>query len=359
MDVHAATHEYPIYIGSNLLSDGELLRRHVYAAQVLIVTNETIAPLYLARVQQAFSSMQCDVVLLADGEIYKNQKSLFTIYDALIKHHHHRDTTLVALGGGVIGDMTGFAAATYQRGVRFIQLPTTLLAQVDASIGGKTAINHPQGKNMIGSFHQPHAVIMDLNTLMTLPEREFRAGLAEVIKYSLLVGGDFLNNLRVILAEELTHASRKQLGALIAQCCAIKARFVQEDEREAGQRALLNLGHTFAHALEAYTHYQRWLHGEAVAIGLYCAALLSNQLGHLDNGSLGIIDALLLAAKLPRRIPKEIDIQALYVLMFNDKKVINKMLRFVLMRAPGDCYIETEVPEDCLRQVLMNAVEGD
>ena len=357
--IQCSLHEYPIYIGTNLLSDVELLRRHVNGTQVLIVSNETIAPLYLLRVKQAFSSMQCDEVVLPDGEMYKNQHSLMTIYDSLIKNHHHRDTTLIALGGGVIGDMTGFAAATYQRGVQFIQLPTTLLAQVDASIGGKTAINHPNGKNMIGSFHQPHAVLIDLDTLTTLPLREFHAGLAEVIKYGLLVGGEFLHILRAVLAEGAISASNVQLADIVERCCRIKAEIVQEDEREVGRRVVLNLGHTFAHALEAYTHYQCWLHGEAVGIGLYCAALLSYQLGYLDKASLVLIDSMLLAAKLPRRIPKGIDLLELQALMLNDKKIKNKTLRFVLMRAPGDCYLESGVTEDCLHHVLTSAVEGD
>jgi len=353
------SHEYPIYIGANFLTDSELLNRHVDAGQVLIVTNDTLAPLYLEQVLQSFTSLQCDVVILPDGEQHKNEKNLFTIYDTLIKNNHHRDTTLVALGGGVIGDITGFAAATYQRGVRFIQLPTTLLAQVDASIGGKTAINHPLGKNMIGCFHQPHAVIMDLNTLETLPMREFRAGLAEVIKYGFLVGGEFLNTLQTVLADELTGISMEQLASLIAKCCHIKAEIVQIDERETGRRALLNLGHTFAHALEAYTHYQRWLHGEAVAIGLYCAALLSHQLGYLDKTSLDLVDHLLATAKLPRRIPKEIDLVALQTIMFKDKKIKNKTLHFVLMRTLGDCYIEALITEENLRKLLIEAVQGD
>lgn len=357
--VQSASHEYPIYIGSHLLSNVELLRRHVESAQVLIVTNDMVAPLYLERVRQAFSSIQCNEVVLADGEVHKNQHSLMAIYDALISHQHHRDTTLIALGGGVIGDMTGFAAATYQRGVRFIQLPTTLLAQVDASVGGKTAINHPNGKNMIGSFYQPDAVIIDVNTLTTLPTREFSAGLAEVIKYGLLVGGEFLHRLKIVLAEGLTSTSSPQLTDLIARCCHIKAMFVQEDEREHGRRALLNLGHTFAHALESSTHYERWLHGEAVAIGLYCAALLSYQLGYLDKSVLTFTDSLLVAANLPRRIPKEIDLFELQELMFHDKKIINKTLRFVLIRAPGDCYLESKVTADCLRRVLISAVEGE
>ena len=359
LDVLCPTYKYPIYIGINLLADTELLCRHVEASQVLIVTNETVAPLYLPRVQEAFSSMQCDVVVLPDGEHHKNEKNLFKIYDALIKQNHHRDTTLIALGGGVIGDITGFAAATYQRGVRFIQLPTTLLAQVDASVGGKTAINHPLGKNMIGSFHQPQAVLMDLTTLASLPEREFRAGFAEVIKYGLLVGGDFLKALHSILAQGQTPVSTKHLASLIAQCCSIKAEIVAEDERETGRRALLNLGHTFAHALEADTNYKRWLHGEAVAIGLYCAALLSHQLGYLDKMGLALVDALLTSAKLPNRIPKDINLKNLQTLMMKDKKVKNKTLRFVLMRALGNCYLETGVTEKDLRKVLIEAVQGD
>ena len=253
VDVFLPGYQYPIIICRNGLSNPELLRSFVTSKQVLIVTNDTIAPLYLNYLKSAFTGIQCDVVILADGEEYKNQESLLAIYNALIQNKHHRDTTLIALGGGVVGDLAGFAASTYQRGIRFIQIPTTLLAQVDASVGGKTAINHPLGKNMIGSFYQPHAVIIDLNTLNSLPEREFRAGLAEMIKYGLLAGGDFLKQLLQALEHGLS-AQSVELPNLIAQCCHIKAKFVETDEREAGQRALLNLGHTFAHALEAYTH---------------------------------------------------------------------------------------------------------
>lgn len=349
-------HAYPIYIGRQLLSDNDLLRRHITSGQVLIVTNNTIAPLYLESIQQAFSSMQCDVVTLPDGEAHKNQHSLFVIYDALIKHHHHRDTTLIALGGGVIGDITGFAAATYQRGVRFIQIPTTLLAQVDASVGGKTAINYRQSKNMLGSFHHPDAVIMDLNTLITLPEREFCAGLAEIIKYAILEGGNFLVLLSELLANGLT-ATTKKLPDLITSCCEIKTRFVEEDERETGRRLLLNLGHTFAHALESCTHYERWLHGEAVAIGLYCAALLSYRLKHISLSELAVIDLLLAQAQLPRRIPKDINLVALHELMFNDKKIKNNLLRFVLIRGLGDCYLDEHVTDAQLSEILHSAVE--
>lgn len=357
--VHLPGHDYPILIGHHALSDQELLRRYVLSKQVLIVTNTTIAPLYLSSVQSVFADRQCDTVILEDGEAFKNQQSLFRIYDSLIAKQHHRDTTLIALGGGVIGDITGFAASTYQRGVRFLQIPTTLLAQVDASVGGKTAINHPQAKNMIGSFHQPHAVIIDLNILHTLPSREFRAGLAEVIKYAVLVGGEFFDLVYSALEEGLDANHSKKLPAIIGQSCQIKAEIVEADERETGQRALLNLGHTFAHALEAYTHYNRWLHGEAVAIGIYCAALLSYQLGQIDEKTLQLVDEMLIMAKLPHRIPADIDLNELRALMSQDKKIKDKSLRFILMRAVGNCYIEDKVSEDSLLLSLQTAVEGD
>jgi 3-dehydroquinate synthase len=356
--IHLPRHQYPIIIGHDILQDKEMLRRYLASKQVLIVTNEIIAPLYLNYLQSAFADKQCDLVILKDGETYKNQQSLFTIYDHLIAKQHHRDTTLIALGGGVIGDITGFAAATYQRGVRFLQIPTTLLAQVDAAIGGKTAINHPQAKNMIGSFYQPTAVIMDLNTLNTLPLREFRTGLAEVIKYALLAGGEFFNLVYNALEDGLdAHAAA--LPMIISQCCQIKAKFVQADELETGQRALLNLGHTFAHALEAYTQYNRWLHGEAVAIGLYCATLLSRQYAQLDEKTLDLVDKMLVMARLPRRIPRDIDLNELRALMSQDKKIKNNRLCFILMKAIGHCYLEVRISEASLRSALQSAVEGD
>ncbi|KTD07146.1 3-dehydroquinate synthase [Legionella jamestowniensis] len=356
--IHLPSQAYPILIGYNALNDKEILNRYLAGEQVLIVTNEKIASLYLSYLQIAFADKQCDVVVLQDGEEFKNQQSLFVIYDTLIAKRHHRDTTLIALGGGVIGDITGFAAATYQRGVRFLQIPTTLLAQVDASIGGKTAINHPFAKNMIGSFHQPAAVIIDLNTLNTLPDREFRAGFAEIIKYALLAGGEFLELVYNVLQDGMN--SSPDLATVIGYCCRIKGDYVEQDEQEiSGLRAFLNLGHTFAHALEAYTQYNRWLHGEAVAIGLYCAALLSEQCAQLDRRTVDLVDKMLLKAKLPRRIPKDIDLDRLRTAMAQDKKIKNKNLHFILMRAPGNCYIEDKVSEDLLRSILQAAVEGD
>ncbi|KTD16417.1 3-dehydroquinate synthase [Legionella jordanis] len=360
LTVHLNKREYPIFIGYDVLKDDNLLNQYLAGGQILIVTNDKVASLYLDLVKSAFTGKQCDCVILPDGEAFKNQHSLNSIYDKLITNKHHRDTTLIALGGGVIGDMTGFAAATYQRGVRFLQIPTTLLAQVDASIGGKTGINHPQGKNMIGSFHQPAAVIIDLNTLRTLPKREFRAGFAEVIKYALLAGGDFLQQVYAVLQAGLDEEQREHLVTVIKDCCQIKANYVEQDEFEQfGQRALLNLGHTFAHALESITHYERWLHGEAVAIGLYCAALLSHRCGLLDEAMVKLVNDMLSLAHLPRRIPRDVSLEAMRRAMSQDKKIKNKKLRFILMKAPGDCYIEEKVEDDLVFSVLQAAVEGD
>lgn len=358
IDIRLKEHQYRITICRDGLHHVQLLQTLVSSSQVLIVTNKTVAPLYLKALQSAFVSIQCDVVLLEDGERYKNQESLFTIYEALIQNKHHRDTTLIALGGGVIGDITGFAASTYQRGVRFIQIPTTLLAQIDASLGGKTAINHPLGKNMIGSFYQPQAVLIDINTLNTLPPREFRAGLAEMIKYGLLAGGSFFTELIQAVGEGL-EMNHPLLPQFIAECCRIKAQFVEQDEKEKGCRALLNLGHTFAHALEAYTHYQKWLHGEAVAIGLYCAALLSYELHLIDEKLVREIKQLLQNAGLPYHIPDTINLEALIDLMRLDKKIKKNQLPFVLIKKPGVCYLETDVNKDCLYAALGRAVQGE
>lgn len=358
LTIRLPNHEYSIHIGNHSLSNSKLLTHCLVGTQALIVTNSTVAPLYLNTVQAAFSNMQCDVVVLPDGEPYKNQSSLDIIFNTLLEKRHHRDTTLFALGGGVIGDITGFAASTFQRGVNFVQFPTTLLAQVDASVGGKTAINHPLGKNMIGSFYQPNAVIMDLHTLNSLPQREFCAGLAEVIKYGLLEGGEFYTGLTNFLSHK-SNIPTALLADLVAHCCQIKADIVQEDERELGKRALLNLGHTFAHALEAYSNYEQWLHGEAVGIGLYCAAYLSYLMGYLNLTELEKVDYLLQQAQLPRRIPKDINLTKLTQLMFQDKKVLQNTLRFVLIKAPGNCFVDSTVTQEMLRQTLLSAQEGE
>lgn len=359
IDVPLPDKAYSVIIGQGQLKDKAFLSQHIQSSQVLIVSNKTIAPLYLKGLKQACAGKQCDVVILEDGEQYKNQHSLNLIYDELISKHHHRDTTLIALGGGVIGDITGFAASTYQRGVPFIQIPTTLLAQVDASVGGKTAINHPMGKNLIGCFYQPQLVIIDTDTLQSLPQREFKAGFAEVIKYALIVGGDFLSQLRELLQEGVSVDDQAALQSLIAECCKIKADFVVKDEREKGQRALLNLGHTFGHALEAVSGYQRWLHGEAVAIGLYCAALLSSRLGYLSAETLNQIETLLAQVGLAYKIPKDIDLSQLRDRMSLDKKIKDNVLRFVLLKDPCHAVMSSEVAEDTLIQTLLDAVEGE
>lgn len=358
IDVTLATHQYPIVIHRHGLSDQNFLQQWVSSSQVMVISNTTISPLYLHLVTSAFTERQCDVVVLPDGEAYKNQKFLSVIYDALIAQKHHRDTTVVALGGGVIGDMAGFAAATYQRGVRLIHLPTTLLAQIDASIGGKTGINHSLGKNLIGSFYQPDAVLVDLDTLSTLPEREFKAGLAEMIKYALLAGGQLLVDVEKALKQGLQFNS-PMLPYLVGQCCLIKARIVESDEKEENLRALLNLGHTFGHALESYTNYHRWLHGEAVAIGLYCAALLSHEMGIADELLIKQVKHLLDLADLPYAIPQEIDLEELKHLMKWDKKIKNNQLRFVVIKKPGDCYLTDQVTEKNLHNTLITATEGE
>jgi len=351
VEVKLPHQRYTIYIGRHLLHDAARLHAVIPGTQALIVTNQTLAPLYLDSLREALRHVQCQVVILPDGEAHKTQASVAKIHQTLIQHKHHRDTVLIALGGGVIGDITGFAASTYHRGVACIQIPTTLLAQVDSAVGGKTAINYPGAKNSVGSFHQPCAVFIDVAMLDTLPEREFRAGLAEVIKYGVLVGGDFLRQLEHVLLD------KQALPLLIAQCCRIKAGIIQQDEREStGQRALLNLGHTFAHALEAVTHYERWLHGEAVAIGLYCAARLSHALGYLSLAAVNQVDALLELAGLPRRIPSDISLSAMYELMYQDKKVQKNKLRFILIKKLGECYVDASVSEQDMMHVLADAV---
>ncbi len=358
IDVNVPNHQYPLVICNKGLENADFLNRHVESSQVMIVTNTRVGPLYLELLKNSLADKQCDVVVLPDGEEHKNQNTLNTVYDALIEKHHHRDTTLIALGGGVVGDIAGYAASTYQRGVALIQIPTTLLAQIDASVGGKTAINHPLGKNLIGTFYQPKAVLIDISTLPTLPLREFRAGLAEMIKYALLTGGEFLARVESALQSDLNHESA-DLPYLIGQCCRIKAEIVAGDEKETGSRALLNLGHTFGHALEAQTHYEHWLHGEAVAIGLYCAAILSWKMGLTKYQLVAQVKELLELAGLPYAIPHTIDLKQLIQLMKLDKKIKNNRLRFVVIKQPGECELNDHITEECLHDTLIAAVKGE
>ncbi|WP_333700768.1 3-dehydroquinate synthase [Rivihabitans pingtungensis] len=343
---------YPIYIGESLYADAARIVAHLPQKKAAIITNETIAPLYLAPLQAALEAAGVAVtpVILPDGEAYKNWETLNLIFDALLGARAERKTTLIALGGGVIGDMTGFAAACYQRGAPFIQIPTTLLAQVDSSVGGKTAINHPLGKNMIGAFYQPRAVLADMAVLDTLPERELSAGLAEVIKYALLGDVQFLAWLEQHI-EALRARDRATLAEAVRHCCQMKADIVGEDEKETGVRALLNLGHTFGHAIEAGMGYGAWLHGEAVAAGMVLAAETSRLLGWISEADVARVTALIERAGLPILSP-DLGVDAWISHMGHDKKVEEGQLRFVLLRQLGQAVIEKGVPLTVLREVL-------
>jgi len=343
---------YPIYIGSSLLSQRELLTRHIAGRQVALVTNESIARLpYLAQLEQSLQDFELTRIILPDGEAYKHWQTLQRIFDGLLQARHERSTTLMALGGGVVGDMTGFAAACYQRGAHFIQVPTTLLAQVDSSVGGKTGINHPLGKNMIGAFYQPQAVVIDTSTLQTLPERELSAGLAEVIKYGLIADVDFLAFLESHM-DALLARDEQALAQAISRSCAIKAQIVAQDERESGIRAILNLGHTFGHAIETHQGYGTWLHGEAVAAGTMMALQMSHELDWIDQAARNRAAGLLLRAKLPIAPPADMTSDDFMRHMAVDKKVQNGRLRLVLLKKPGKAVISADFPAAALQAAL-------
>lgn len=342
---------YPIYIGADLLASSELLRQHIDSRQVLIVSNTTVAPLYLQRVRASLTGLDVAEVILPDGESYKTLESAMAVFDALLTRRFGRKTHIVALGGGVIGDLAGFAAACYQRGVPFIQIPTTLLSQVDSSVGGKTGVNHPAGKNMIGAFHQPKCVIADTTTLNTLPDRELRAGLAEVIKYGLIRDPEFFEWLETRI-EKLTARDPDCLAEAIERSCANKAEVVANDERETGERATLNLGHTFGHAIETGAGYGTLLHGEAVAIGTCQAADLSARLGWLDANDVRRIEAIFDRAGLPRTPPDALGEERMLDLMAVDKKNAEGSIRLILLRGIGAASLPTEVPTEPLSATL-------
>lgn len=356
LGVDLGDRSYPIHIGPGLLDRADLVMPHLLQARVVIVTNTTVGPLYLERFAKTLkdAGVRVDSVVLPDGETYKNWETLNSIFDALLGQRAERKTSLVALGGGVIGDLTGFAAACYQRGVPFIQIPTTLLAQVDSSVGGKTGINHPLGKNMIGAFYQPRLVLADTDTLNTLPDRELSAGLAEVIKYGLIRDADFFawleSNMERLLArdvEALIHA--------IHRSCAHKAQVVAADEREAGQRALLNLGHTFGHAIEAGMGYGVWLHGEAVAAGTLLAADLSRRMGLITQADVARMTELFRRAGLPTGAP-DLGEAAYMQAMGVDKKVEGGRIRFVLFKRLGEAFVSGDYDPAALRATLTEAV---
>lgn len=351
LNVELADRSYPISIGSGLLAQRDLFTQAIRGRRVMIVTNETVAPLYLQRLQQTLDGYQLDACVLPDGEAYKTLDSFGQIMTALLEGGHGRDTTIVALGGGVIGDLAGFAAASYQRGVAFIQIPTTLLSQVDSSVGGKTGVNHPLGKNMIGAFYQPKAVIIDTDCLATLPRRELSAGLAEVIKYGIIWDAEFFAWLERNIAGLLALDASLLIQAIL-RCCSIKADVVSQDETETGVRALLNLGHTFGHAIESEQGYGNWFHGEAVAAGTMLAARTALQLGLLNQAQVMRIRTLLAAVELPLSAPADMDFPVFMRHMMRDKKVLAGKLRLILPTNIGQADLFSDVSETVLQAVI-------
>jgi len=342
--VELAANAYPVYLGRGLLSDAELWRKHLGQGKVLVVSNETVAPLYLQSLQPALEGLQAEFHVLPDGERYKTLETWSGILDKLVRMQARRDASLIALGGGVVGDITGFAAACYMRGVRFLQAPTTLLAHVDASVGGKTGINHVQGKNLVGAFHQPAAVFIDSATLDTLAAREFGAGLAEVVKYGAINDAPFFDWLEAE-ADAIDARAPQALDYLIARSVTNKAEIVAQDERESGIRALLNFGHSFGHALEADTAYRRFLHGEAVAIGMVVAAGLSEGRGLCPEGTSRRLAQLLLRFGLPVQIPADIPVEGLARVLELDKKALASGLRLILLEAIGSARVDDRSSE--------------
>lgn len=351
LTVELAERSYPIYIGQELLSRPELYSQHIRGKQVLIVTNTTVAPLYLETVEAALTDYTVESVILPDGEEYKTLQTLDLIMTALLEKRLDRSVTLIALGGGVIGDMTGFAAACYQRGVDFIQIPTTLLSQVDSSVGGKTAVNHPLGKNMIGAFYQPRCVIADIDTLNTLDDQQLSAGLAEVIKYGILGNKTFFEWQEEQM-ENLIARDPDALSYAIERSCQDKADVVTQDERESGVRALLNLGHTFGHAIESGMGYGQWLHGEAVAVGMVMAMDLSERSGWVTKEDTQRVISLIEQANLPTKAPAELSVETMLDLMSVDKKASQGMIRFVLTKSIGETVMTSDYDKDLLVETL-------
>ena len=351
LNVALGERSYPIYIGSGLLNQSELFTRHIKAKQVIVVTNTTIAPLYLETVLNHLGAYQVEQVILPDGEQYKTLDVLMQVFDSLLAAKFSRNSTLIALGGGVIGDMGGFAAACYQRGIAFLQVPTTLLAQVDSSVGGKTGVNHPLGKNMIGAFYQPQCVIADADVLDTLDDRQLAAGLAEVIKYGLIRDANFFAWLEQSV-DALLARDKAALAYAIEHSCKNKADIVGEDETETGVRATLNLGHTFGHAIETGMGYGEYLHGEAVAIGTCLAADLSRRLGWLADADVERIVALFERCKLPVVPPADLTANRFLELMAVDKKNVDGKIRLILLKKIGEATLPVSIERDLLAMTL-------
>jgi 3-dehydroquinate synthase len=348
---------YPIYIGPGLVSRADLYRPYLQGGGAAIVTNDVVAPLYLASARDALAAagVQAVDIVVPDGEQAKSWENLQKIFDILLAARCGRDTLIVALGGGVVGDLAGFAAAVYQRGVPFLQVPTTLLAQVDSSVGGKTAINHPRGKNMIGAFHQPRAVISDVTTLDTLPDRELRAGLAEVIKHALALDLGFVAWLEANV-EKLLARDRGSLVYAVRRCCELKAGIVAADERETGVRALLNFGHTFGHAIEAGSGYGTWLHGEAIAAGMVMASELSLRLKLVKDSDVARVRGLIARAGLPVAGPA-LAPEELMALMAVDKKAAQGRVRFVVLEALGRAALRGGIQDRLVREAIVAAAQ--
>lgn len=350
VNIDLGNRSYPIHIGDGLIDQHGMIADHV-RDRAMVVTNETVAPLYLDQTLANLGNKPASSIILKDGESYKNLDELNRIFSALLAENFDRGCTLIALGGGVIGDMTGFAAASYQRGVDFIQVPTTLLAQVDSSVGGKTGVNHTLGKNMIGAFHQPVAVIADMRTLDTLDDRELRAGLAEVIKYGFIVDEAFFRWLEENLDALLSRDS-KATALAVKRSCEIKARIVEQDEREHGTRALLNLGHTFGHAIEAAMGYGHWLHGEAVSAGIAMALDTSRRLGLIDTATADRGISLLERCQLPITPPAEMTTESFMHYMARDKKVSDGAVRLILLDDIGKSHVSADFDANALQDTL-------
>ena len=351
LEVDLGDRSYPIYIGAGILSNDNLVKQHVQGISTVTVSNTTVAPLYLDKVHPLINDFNNTNIILPDGEQYKTSQTLDLIYTQMLEAHCDRKTTLLALGGGVVGDVSGFAAASYQRGINFIQIPTTLLAMVDSSVGGKTGVNHPLGKNMIGAFHQPQCVIIDTETLNTLDDRQLSAGIAEIIKYGYINDLEFIDWLDTNM-DKLLSRDPEALAYAIHRSCKHKADIVSADEKEAGQRALLNLGHTFGHAIETGMGYGNWLHGEAISAGMVMAAELSQAHGWVSESEVQGIRALLKKANLPVDPPKEINAEKFSSLMSIDKKVQDGVLHLVLMKSLGESVVSSDFDKNALQKVL-------
>lgn len=355
LNVELGDRSYPIHIGSGLLQKDELITPHIHGKTTVTVSNETVAPLYINSVHSLIDSVSNTDIIMPDGEQYKTAETLENIYTQMLEAHCDRKTTLLALGGGVVGDVAGFASASYQRGINFIQIPTTLLAMVDSSVGGKTGINHPLGKNMIGAFHQPQCVIIDTDTLNTLDDRQLSAGIAEVIKYGYINDKEFLEWLDQNI-HKLLKRDPDALAYAIYRSCQHKADIVAADEKEAGQRALLNLGHTFGHAIETGMGYGEWLHGEAISAGMVMAAELSQEQGWIHKSDVTVMRELLKKANLPTDPPAEISAEKFAELMSIDKKVQDGVLHLVLMTSVGESIVTSDFDHDALHKVLSRTI---